>query len=64
MKFCVVGAGIIGASTAIQLKITFPQSQVTVIAENVSPDRSLTSDGSGGFWQPHLIRGTSPEKIK
>ena len=62
MKFCVVGAGIIGTSTAIQLKITFPQSQVTVIAENVSPE--TVSDGSGGFWQPHLIRGTSPEKIK
>ena len=61
MKFCVVGAGIIGMSCAVRLKKAFPDTEIFVISENFSPD--TTSDGSGGFWQPHLIGGTPPALV-
>ena len=62
MKICVIGAGIIGTSSAIQLKRAFPDSEITIISDNFSPH--TVSDGSGGFWQPHLVRGTPSNKIK
>ena len=52
----------IGTSSAVRLKSAFPQSQVTLISDDFSPH--TVSDGSGGFWQPHLAAGTPSHKIK
>ena len=62
MKLCVVGAGIIGTSSAVRLKKAFPDAELKIISESFSPN--TTSDGSGGFWQPHLLRDTPLESIK
>ena len=62
MKICVIGAGIVGTSSAVRLKKTFPGAELNFISESFSPN--TTSDGSGGFWQPHLLRDTPLDSIK
>lgn len=62
MKICVVGAGIIGTSSAIRLKKAFPHSELDLISQDFSPQ--TTSDGSGGFWQPHLLQDTPETSVK
>ena len=57
-NICVVGAGVIGLSTALRLVTSAPGGegwQVTVIAEKFSPN--TTSDGAAGVWKPHTING-------
>ena len=62
MKICVVGAGIVGTSSAVRLKKAFPEAELNLISEGFSP--ATTSDGSGGFWQPHLLRDTPQELVR
>lgn len=59
-KIVVIGAGIIGASTAYLLKNTYPNLDVTIIAKSFSPN--TTSDGAAGLWQP-LLPGKTPEHL-
>ena len=54
MKLCVVGAGIIGISSAVRLKKAFPNAELKIISEYFSPH--TTSDASGGFLQHHLLQ--------
>ena len=61
-KICVVGAGVIGLSSAIQILEKYPNVDLTVVAEKFSPN--TTSDGSAGYWEPYLVGDTSAEKIK
>lgn len=49
-KVCVIGAGVIGLSTAVCIQDRVPSAAVTLIAETFSPN--TTSDGSAGFWEP------------
>ena len=60
MKVVVVGAGIIGTSTAVRIRRQFPQCDLSIVASTVSPDPSLTSDISAGWWEPHLDPDTDP----
>ena len=46
----VVGAGIIGLSTALAIKSSFPGAAVTIVAEQTE---GLTSDVAAGFWFPY-----------
>ncbi len=62
MKICVIGAGIIGTTSAVRLKKSFPEAEINLISEDFSPD--TISDGAGGFWQPHLLTGTSNGLIR
>ena len=52
LKMAVVGAGVIGLSTAYHLSAKYGAS-VTVIAERFSPD--TTSDRAGGLIQPVIV---------
>ena len=61
MKICIVGAGIIGTTTAYRIVERFPQCKVVLLAENFSPQ--TTSDGTAGFWEPHLDPYTDKEKV-
>ncbi|XP_076619516.1 D-aspartate oxidase-like [Colletes latitarsis] len=61
MRVAVVGAGIIGTTTALAVKTAFPRLQVHVIADEFSPD--TTGDGSAGFWSPYLLEDTPLDKI-
>ena len=47
-KVAIVGAGIMGVSTAICLQDEDPSLNLTIIAEKFSPDN--TSDGAAGMW--------------
>lgn len=61
VKICVVGAGVIGLSSALRIIEAHPRAEVIVIADKFSP--STTSDVSGGFWEPHLLGDTLKEKV-
>ena len=61
-RICVIGAGVIGLSTAARVLDAFPGSEVTIIADEFSP--FTTSDVAGGFWEPHLLGNTPTELIK
>ncbi|XP_076176743.1 D-aspartate oxidase-like [Ptiloglossa arizonensis] len=61
MRVAVVGAGIIGTTTAYAVKTAFPGYQVHVYAEEFTPD--TTGDGSAGLWSPYLVGDTPREKI-
>lgn len=63
-KIAVIGAGVNGLSSAVQIIEYFPlgEVQVTLISEKISPD--TTGDVSAGLWGPYLIGTTSEEKIE
>ncbi|CAB4043844.1 D-aspartate oxidase isoform X3, partial [Paramuricea clavata] len=47
-KVAIIGAGIMGVSTAICLQDAEPSLDLAIIAEKFSPDN--TSDGGAGLW--------------
>jgi glycine/D-amino acid oxidase-like deaminating enzyme len=49
---CVLGAGIIGSSTAFRILDRFPDVEMDVIADVFSPN--TTSDVAAGIWEPHV----------
>ncbi|XP_041454044.1 D-aspartate oxidase-like isoform X3 [Lytechinus variegatus] len=58
----VIGAGIIGVSTAYNVQLLCPNAEVSIIAAEFSPN--TTSDGAAGFIQPYLAPGTPKEDIQ
>jgi len=58
VKICVVGAGIIGLSSAISIQKKFPNAEIQIVADIFSPD--TTGDGAAGIWGPYLL-GSTPE---
>lgn len=62
-RICVIGAGVIGLATAVQILDKYGSHvHVTVMSEKFSPN--TTSDGSAGFWEPYLVGDTPKESIK
>ncbi|XP_017879258.2 tubulin polyglutamylase TTLL13-like [Ceratina calcarata] len=61
MRVAVVGAGVIGMTSALAVKTNFPQFEVHVYADQFSPD--TTGDGSAGLWMPYLLGHTPGHKI-
>lgn len=61
MRVAVVGAGVIGVTSAFAVKSSFPSYDVKIFADAFSPD--TTGDGSAGLWGPFLLSDTSPEDI-
>ncbi|KAF2450689.1 nucleotide-binding domain-containing protein [Karstenula rhodostoma CBS 690.94] len=51
-KFVVLGAGVIGLSTALALREAYPSSTITVVAKHFPGDRSIeyTSPWAGANW--------------
>ena len=60
VKVIIVGAGIMGMSTAYHLKQSIPEIDVIVYAKDFSPN--LTSDGAAGLWEP-FIPGETPVEL-
>lgn len=61
-QIAVIGAGIIGLTTAVEIQEKFRSTiSVTIFAENVSPN--TTGDVSAGLWTPYLMKNTPEEKI-
>lgn len=46
----VLGAGVVGLTTAIELKKEFPNAKISVLAEKFAQD--TTSDGAAGLFRP------------
>lgn len=61
MHVTVVGAGIIGTTTAYRIKRRFPNLDISLVAEKFSPN--TTSDIAAGWWEPHLDPDTPPHLI-
>ena len=61
---CVIGAGIIGLSTAVNVveKLGSGRGTVTVVADKFTPN--TTGDGALGLWEPYLCGDTPPHKIR
>lgn len=61
-KIAVIGAGVIGLTTAVAIQERFDSSvSVTIFTENVSPN--TTGDISAGLWTPYLMKETPQEDI-
>ena len=65
-KVAVIGAGIIGLSSAVNISelrlAAGSRVRVTLITDAMSPD--TTGDGAAGFWEPHLAGDTPLPRIK
>ncbi|XP_014484369.1 PREDICTED: tubulin polyglutamylase TTLL13-like [Dinoponera quadriceps] len=61
MRVAVVGAGVIGVTSALAVKSAFPSYNVKIFADAFSPD--TTGDGSAGLWSPFLLCDTPAEDI-
>ncbi|KDR20119.1 D-aspartate oxidase isoform X2 [Zootermopsis nevadensis] len=57
----VIGAGIIGLSTAVLAQEKIPGLQVTIISDHFSPQ--TTGDGSAGLWLPYCLKQTPQSDI-
>ena len=70
MKVCVLGAGIIGATTAWRLRERFRDTEavggadlsVELVADSFSPE--TTTDVSAGFWLPFHWGGTTDDDLE
>lgn len=55
-SIAVIGAGVIGVTTAIQIQKDVSNVSVTIITAKLSPD--TTGDVSAGLWGPYLLGDT------
>ena len=58
----VLGAGVIGLTTALRLCNELPTAKVTVFAEKFEDE--TTSAGAAGLWEPYKLSDTPPELIR
>ncbi|KAL6421870.1 hypothetical protein ACFW04_010788 [Cataglyphis niger] len=61
MRVAIVGAGVIGVTSALAVKNAFPSYDVKIFADAFSPD--TTGDGSAGLWSPYLLGDTPIDNI-
>lgn len=61
-KVAVLGAGVIGLSSALRLTQEIPNAEVTVVA--ASFDMETTSSGAAGLWEPYKLSDTPVELIR
>jgi len=55
----VIGAGVIGLTSALRLAEAYPNASIEIVAEKVALD--TTSEGAGGLWKPFALTGTPNE---
>lgn len=58
----VIGAGIIGLSSAVVLAENVPAVDVHVLADRFTSD--TTSSGAGGLWAPDFAHGLKKDQDK
>lgn len=62
MQIAVIGAGVIGTTTAIRLQELFGNKvSITIFSDAFSPN--TTGDVSAGLWGPFLLGNTDKDKI-
>ena len=62
MEIAIIGAGIMGLSTAYRLKVAFPEINVVVISKDFSPN--TISNGAAGLWEPFITAQTPEALVK
>lgn len=62
VKVAVVGAGIIGLTTAVKAAETLPGVKITVLADKFTPN--TTGDVAAGFFNPYIIKGVPHAKVR
>ena len=64
VRIAVIGAGIVGLTSAINIQKLMPDAKVTIIADKFEKD--TTSYGAGGLYRPtaYLVKGVPPDTIK
>ncbi|XP_045193020.2 D-aspartate oxidase-like isoform X1 [Mercenaria mercenaria] len=62
-KIAVIGAGVVGLSTAINIQKRQPSAKVTIIADRF--DKQTTSHGAGGLFRPNVehLLGVNPDTV-
>ncbi|PSN50886.1 D-aspartate oxidase [Blattella germanica] len=60
-RIAVIGAGIVGMSTAVLVQEKIPGIDITVISEKFSPH--TTGDVAAGLWLPHCLEDTPESEI-
>lgn len=60
MKFGILGAGVVGLTTALELQSQFPSADVSIVAEKFN--RETTSDGAAGIFRPGTSFSTHSEE--
>ncbi|XP_032809876.2 D-aspartate oxidase isoform X1 [Petromyzon marinus] len=61
-RVCVLGAGVMGLSTALCISRSLPHAHISVLADNFSPD--TTSDVAAGILHPSTIPGTPTDTLR
>ncbi|KAK6179868.1 hypothetical protein SNE40_012125 [Patella caerulea] len=61
-KICVIGAGVIGLSSAVRIQDRFPNIDITIIADKFSPN--TTSDGAGALFEVFAVGDTPFELVR
>lgn len=61
-RVAVLGAGVIGFSTALRLAQEQPDANITVLAEHF--DSGTTSSGAAGLWEPFKLSDTPAELVR
>lgn len=64
MRVVVIGAGVIGLSTALCIHERFNPVQplhMKIYADRFTP--FTTSDVAAGFWQPYLLDPRNPQEV-
>ena len=62
-RVCVVGAGVIGLGSAVEILESIPNVDVTVVAEKFSP--KTTSNLSAGFYNPRFeMQNVPSDKLR
>ncbi|KAI0213638.1 D-aspartate oxidase [Lamellibrachia satsuma] len=59
-SICVIGAGVVGMTAAVNIADSLPAASVTVLGDKFTPD--TTSDVAAGFCLPHMLADT-PEHL-
>ncbi|XP_064483978.1 D-amino-acid oxidase-like [Ornithodoros turicata] len=62
VRIAVVGAGIIGLTTAVKAIETLRDVHITILADKFTPE--TTGDVAAGFLDPSLIKGVPEEKVR
>lgn len=63
MQIAIIGAGVIGTTTALRLQecLSGDLVSITIFSEEFSPN--TTGDVSAGLWGPFILGNTPAEKI-
>merc|ERR1719153_1719641 len=62
-KVAVIGAGVIGLSTALHIQELLPEVKVTIFSADLSPD--TTADGAAGIFGLYLMGSTPlPDQVR